>query len=396
MRCGGISRFSILQTERLNALYFKETKVRIMRRLVVREGFRAFLFRDGKFVRMLTPGRYLLWGRDSFTMHEIGEKAFEHGGVLAVYLKDPDFARSVAAVKVPDGQVALRFVDGNYREILEPGSYAYWNVFRSNTFTLLDTSDEEACAAIPPQILEAVPQWLCVQVQAEEHQAVLLHVDGRFERRLPVGKHFFWRNGRSFSWTVYDLRAQQLEANGQEILTADKVGLRLNFVCSYRIVDPVRLHREVLDHEAQIYVALQLALRELVGGFRFDELLERKNDLPELVLKLLKKSEQRFAVEFLSAGLKDIVLPGEIRDIMNTVLIAEKRAQANVISRREEVASTRSLLNTARLLDENATLYRLKELEYLERICDKVGSISVGNAGGLLEQLGTLMASQRE
>ena len=97
-------------------------------------------------------------------------------------------------------------------------------------------------------------------------------------------------------------------------------------------------------------------------------------------------------VEFVSAGLRDIVLPGEVREIMNTVLVAEKKAQASVITRREEVASTRSLLNTAKLMEENATLFKLKELEYLERICEKVGSISLDNASGILEQLRTMTA----
>jgi regulator of protease activity HflC (stomatin/prohibitin superfamily) len=105
----------------------------------------------------------------------------------------------------------------------------------------------------------------------------------------------------------------------------------------------------------------------------------------------LKKKEKDFCIEILDVGIKDIILPGEIRDIMNTVLVAEKIAQANVISRREEVASTRSLLNTAKLMEDNKTLYKLKELEYLERICDKVGEISVTGNGGLIEQLGKLM-----
>ncbi len=114
--------------------------------------------------------------------------------------------------------------------------------------------------------------------------------------------------------------------------------------------------------------------------------MEQKDTIAASVLAKLQTLKQEFCVDFSSAGLKDIILPGEIRDIMNTVLIAEKNAQANVISRREEVASTRSLLNTAKLLDENATLYKLKELEYLEKICDKVGSISVGG-GNLLTEL---------
>jgi len=99
-------------------------------------------------------------------------------------------------------------------------------------------------------------------------------------------------------------------------------------------------------------------------------------------------------VEIIDAGVKDIILPGEIRDIMNTVLVAEKRAQASVIARREEVASTRSLLNTAKLMEENQTLYRLKELEYVERICANVGNISLNGNGDLLAQLGKLLRTQ--
>ena len=109
------------------------------------------------------------------------------------------------------------------------------------------------------------------------------------------------------------------------------------------------------------------------------------------VFERLKSKEKELFVEFRDAGVKDIILPGEIRDIMNTVLIAEKRAQANVITRREEVASTRSLLNTAKLMDENKTLYKLKELEYVERICENVGNINIGSGSDVLTQLTSIL-----
>lgn len=112
------------------------------------------------------------------------------------------------------------------------------------------------------------------------------------------------------------------------------------------------------------------------------------------MLQKLRERQEEFCVEVTGAGIKDIILPGEIREIMNTVLVAEKKAQANVIMRREEVASTRSLLNTARLMDENRTLFKLKEMEYLERICDKVGGITLNGGTNVLEQLSELMASK--
>ena len=119
-------------------------------------------------------------------------------------------------------------------------------------------------------------------------------------------------------------------------------------------------------------------MRDYVGAHTLDEILAGREGLSEYAAgKLAKKAEELF-VEVSDAGVRDIILPGEIRDIMNTVLTAEKRAQANVITRREEVASTRSLLNTAKLMDENKTLYRLKELEYLGKICEQVGHNALG------------------
>ena len=88
-----------------------------------------------------------------------------------------------------------------------------------------------------------------------------------------------------------------------------------------------------------------------------------------------------------NGGVKDIILSGEIKDIMNQVLIAEKKAQANMITRREETASTRSLLNTAKLMEDNAMLYKLKEMEYVEKIAEKINTISLSGSGQIVDQL---------
>ena len=86
-------------------------------------------------------------------------------------------------------------------------------------------------------------------------------------------------------------------------------------------------------------------------------------------------------------GIKDIILPGEVREIMNQVLIAEKKAQANVITRREETASTRSLLNTAKLMEDNQMLFKLKEMEYVEKIAERINNISLSGGKQVVDQL---------
>jgi regulator of protease activity HflC (stomatin/prohibitin superfamily) len=57
-----------------------------------------------------------------------------------------------------------------------------------------------------------------------------------------------------------------------------------------------------------------------------------------------------------------------MKDMMNKVIEAQKAADANLIMRREETAAMRSQANTAKLLDNNQTLMRLRELDVLEKI----------------------------
>jgi regulator of protease activity HflC (stomatin/prohibitin superfamily) len=121
--------------------------------------------------------------------------------------------------------------------------------------------------------------------------------------------------------------------------------------------------------------------------------LAEKTEIDETVSAEVRRELEQYGVRVGAIALKDIILPGDIRDILNQVVTAEKQAQANLIRRREETAATRSLLNTARLMEDNPLLLRLKELELLEKIADKVEKITVvGGLNSLLDKTVTLRA----
>lgn len=356
-------------------------------KLIINENERGFLFKNGTYRKMLMPGKYhikRMFG-ETFARVSVFKPIEVPNADIAVLLRDKAFVDNVSLVDVPDGHIAVHMEDKRIVGTLQPGTYCFWNCYREHTFIIVDISKAEITDLTSEQ-LAAVPQHLYHRSEVPEGEIGLLFFDGRFERELESGSYYFWNNMQKIICQNIDLRAQQLDIAGQEILTADKVSLRMNFVCTYKITDAVKIVSEIKDYKTQIYTLTQLMLREYVGRFRFDELLEQKDSVAAFVLEHLQAKQDALFVEFSDAGLKDIILPGEIRDIMNTVLVAEKNAQANVIARREEVASTRSLLNTAKLMEENKTLYKLKELEYLEKICDKVGNISIGG-GNLLAQL---------
>ena len=361
---------------------------------IIKEQECGYLTKDGRFVKLLTAGRYSYMKQLGYDLSKVDMTGpVKTCGIpQEVLLKDKEFADRVARVEIPDTCLALRFVNGAFKEVLNGPEAMFWNVFEKNTFQLVDITCQDMEESLPRIYLDLMPVKYYKKIVVKDGELGLLYYDNRMEKRLEPGSYYFWNYGREVTAKIFNMKIQQLDISGQEILTADKVGVRLNVVCSYRITDPERLVRMVEGASAQLYTCAQLVLREEVGRFRLDELLDQKEEIGQYVLQKLKERQQDYCVEVIGAGIKDIILPGEIREIMNTVLVAEKKAQANVIMRREEVASTRSLLNTARLMDENRTLFKLKEMEYLERICDKVGGITINGGKGVLEQLTELMA----
>ena len=135
-------------------------------------------------------------------------------------------------------------------------------------------------------------------------------------------------------------------------------------------------------------------VREYIGQCTLDELLANKTSAGSYIMAYVEDKAADLGVKVHSCGIRDIILPGDVKEIMNQVLIAEKKAQANVIMRREETASTRSLLNTAKLMEDNEMLFRLKEMEYIEKISEKIGEITVNGGNQVMDQLRGLMSNK--
>ena len=166
------------------------------------------------------------------------------------------------------------------------------------------------------------------------------------------------------------------------------VDLRVNLSATYKVVDPILLENSVQRLDTYLYRELQLALRQCVGTRSLDELLVDKTALDNIISESVATSLGVIGVEVGSIGVKDIILPGEMKDILNQVVLAEKTAQANNIRRREETAATRSLMNTAKLMADNPLLVRLKELEALEKVTTNIDRITVfGGIDGVMQDL---------
>ncbi|MCG8587424.1 MAG: slipin family protein, partial [Pirellulales bacterium] len=179
-----------------------------------------------------------------------------------------------------------------------------------------------------------------------------------------------------------DMRETMIDAGGQELMTADKVTLRLNAVVGYRIVDARKAVTAADDARQALYREAQLALRAVVGVRDLDTFLTDKDAVAREVEEQIVGRAGELGLEVVSVGVRDVILPGDMKDLMNKVTEAKKAAEANLIARREETAAMRSQANTAKLLESNPTLMRIRELEVLEKIAtDGKLNIVLGEKG---------------
>lgn len=358
-----------------------------MRRIRIFPYQMGLVFRKDQFIDALSTGKHWIRWNDQLITYDMS-KEFVPLCELNILLKNSLLQERLQVIEVQDYQIALVFQEGNFLKVLEPGRHAFWKSIVNYRFQILDRDTYEVPASLNKRLLaEPALQPFILKVSIPANAVGLLMVDGELLQQLKAGVYHFWRNEKQVQVHTLDLRQQQVEISGQEILSKDKAAVRINFFVQYQITDPERAVLKNKDYERQFYLLIQLALREYVGTLSLDDLLLRREDIETFVLEHTQKGSKDLGVKVLQAGLRDIILPGDVRDIMNQVLMAQKQAQANTITRREETASTRSLLNTAKLLEENAMLLKLKEMEYVEKIAEKINSISLSGGAQVVEQL---------
>lgn len=358
-----------------------------MKRVKINAYQAGLVFKNGVYQRMLKEGTYWFWENVQVYVYNLMQP-FHAPVELNVLLQDQDLAQMLTVVDIKDNEIVLVYQDGLFLQVLTPGRYTYWKSVINYRFVHADISKIEITENIDRAVLQnRLVQPFVRSSEVQSYEKALLFVDGKYQQVLEPGMHYWWKNSISINVARVDTRQQQMEINGQEILTRDKAALRINAWAQYKVVDIEKTVLQNKEWEKQLYVSFQLALREYISGFSFDELLEKKESMAPVVLQRVAAKAEVLGVEVMGFGIRDIILPGDVKEIMNQVLVAEKKAQANIIMRREETASTRSLLNTAKLMEENAMLWKLKEMEYVEKIADKISNITVAGNGDLIGQL---------
>jgi regulator of protease activity HflC (stomatin/prohibitin superfamily) len=371
-----------------------------IKRVTVAQHERALVWKNKTFAGVLEPGKHWLvqpFGQIEVQVYDLTVPEFEHARIDFLVKE----ARLVMnkyfdIVELTESESGLVYKNGKLTGVLPPGKrQLYWKGPIDVKIEKFDISQDLVVPARVAKLLARAKQPLSSQAteavssaEVPDTSVALLIVDGRFTKLLEPGLHVFWKFQRTIKIELVERRVQTMEVSGQDILTRDKVSLRVNLTALWQVEDVVQARAALQNFMEFVYKELQFALREAIGSRTLDELLGAKGELDREIHTCARGKIEQHGIRLASVGVKDVILPGEMKEILNRVVEAEKVAQANLIKRREETAATRSLLNTARLMDENPTLLRLKELETLEKVTEKVDKLTVfGGLDGVLKDV---------
>jgi len=168
----------------------------------------------------------------------------------------------------------------------------------------------------------------------------LRYVDGRLTEVLDAGRYRLPGPSRLglrrpvVEVVLVDMRERELTIKGQEILTSDKVAVRVSILTQFRVVDPVAAKEKVETYEDRLYSDVQLAARRSLASMTLEAILTNRNQLSEDILAELQSVAGGYGVTILRADVKDIVFPGNLQDIMNRVLAAERLSEAQLVEAR--------------------------------------------------------------
>jgi regulator of protease activity HflC (stomatin/prohibitin superfamily) len=343
----------------------------MFRRIKIKANQKGFYFKDGAIEKVLSQGKYWIvspFAEDRMDLVSTRELLLEHWAIDLV-VKSGLLKDEAITLELKDHERALVWVDNRFERLLLPGTYILWNEIKKVKVEIADArkvrfEHEEFEAIIKSKEIDKALDIFTVSEGFEG----LFFLNGELVSRLNPGRYAFWKNQGMVKLYHKDMRETVLDIAGQDIMTKDKVTLRVNAVLTYRITDSVKAVLATSDAAQSLYRDAQLAVREVIGTRELDAFLADKDSVSRELESLIKIKAGDYGIGIVGLGIRDIILPGEMKELLNKVTEAKKASEANLITRREEVAAIRTQMNTAKMLEDSPMLLKLKELEVLERI----------------------------
>ncbi len=196
-----------------------------------------------------------------------------------------------------------------------------------------------------------------------EYEKGLQYYKGKFKMLLEPGQ--YWYVPLVTTINTIDVRPCFVSVTGQEILSSDGITLKLSLAAQYEIADPYIAVNKVRNYSESLHLELQLAMREIIGNAAIDDLLENRNQFSTQLFEATQSKIREIGLKLVSVNIKDIMFPGQLKQIFAQAVKARKEGQAILEKARGETAALRKLANAAKMIESNPNLMNLRLVQAL-------------------------------
>ncbi len=267
---------------------------------------KGLLFKRGKLKKILGAGKYRLLGDSDIETVSINEDLSPRGCPLDSVLALEGADKLIDVYEVGDNEIWIRRLNGGLAaRSLTPGRWAFWKEIGKQEFRKVSIAQPEVTDVSRYEMM-SVPVKYYTKIEVKDYETARLYYDNKFVKLLGAGVYFFWIRDCDVRAEKVDMRERQLSVSGQKILTADKVGLHVNFVLFYKVADA---EKAAYDISTYLYTQAQLVFCEYISRYKIDEILENSARISDEFIAALRERTANTCTEITGAGIKDIILP---------------------------------------------------------------------------------------
>ena len=170
------------------------------------------------------------------------------------------------------------------------------------------------------------------------------------------------------SWVRVDLRIRTFDVTTQECVSKDNISIKVNAVLYFKVDDASKAILEVERFEFAVSQLSQTTMRNIVGEFELDEILQQREKISTKIQNIVDAATDVWGIKVTRIELKDIELPDDMKRVIARAAEAMRERRANILKAEGEVIAANNLASAAKTLSKSDGGLHLRTLQTLNDV----------------------------
>ena len=165
---------------------------------------------------------------------------------------------------------------------------------------------------------------------------------------------------------MVDTRILTMDIPKQQVITKDNVPVSINGVLYFLVSNPEAAVIRVQNYSYAISQYAQAALRDVMGGMTFDEILAEREQIGKSIESNVEKESKEWGLEVKGIRIQDIDVPEELKKMMSRQASAEREKRATITKAEGDKMAALNLADAARTMHVSPGAMQLRTLQTID------------------------------